>query len=89
MGHPCVGGIVRLNLGFEIGDHVEEALVEAAIAGDGFLDGDVSDVGSVEDCDAAPLFVVDHVDGVEAVALAQHAIVGRGHAAALGVAQVY
>ena len=78
----------RLDLGFEVGDYVEEALVEAAVGGDGFLDGDVGDVGAVEDGDAAPLFVVDHVDGVQAVALAEDAVEGGGNAAALGVAQV-
>ena len=44
---------------------------------------------AVEDGDAAPLLLVHHVDGVQAVALAEHAIVGRGNAAALGVAQVH
>ncbi len=77
-----------LDLGFEVGDHVEEALVEAAVGGDGFLDGDVGDVEAFEDGDAAPLLFVHHVDGVQAVALAEHAVVGRGNAAALGVAQV-
>ncbi len=77
-----------LDFGFEIGDHVEEALVEAAIGGDGFLDGDVGDFGSVEDGDAAPLLFVHHVDGVETIALAEQAIVCGGHAAALGVAEV-
>ena len=38
--------------------------------------------------DAAPLLLVHHVDGVQAVALAEQAIVGRGNAAALGVAQI-
>ena len=77
-----------LDLGFEIGDYVEEALVEAAVGGDGFLDGDVGDVGALKDGDAAPLFVVDHVDGVKAVALAEDAVEGGRNAAALGVAEV-
>jgi hypothetical protein len=70
-------------------DHVEEALVEAAVGGDGFLDGDVGDVEALEHGDPAPLLVVHHVDGMQSVALAQQAVVGRGNAAALGVAQVH
>jgi len=79
---------VRLDLGFEVGDYVEEALVETAVGGDGFLDGDVSDICAFEDGDAAPLLLVHHVDCMEAVALAEKAIVGRRRAAALGVAEV-
>ena len=44
---------------------------------------------AVKDGDAAPLLVVHHVDGVQAVALAENAIVGGGNAAALGVAEVH
>ena len=43
---------------------------------------------AAEDGDAAPLLLVDHVDGVQAVTLAEEAVVGRGNAAALGMAQV-
>ena len=44
---------------------------------------------AVEDGDAAPLLLVHHVDGVQAVTLAEHAIVGRGNAAALRVAEIH
>src|SRR5579863_9428463 len=77
-----------LDLGFEVVDGVEKALVEAAVLGDGFLDGDVGDVGAAKDGDAAPLALMHHVDGVETVALAEESVVGGGHAAALGVAEV-
>ncbi len=63
--------VVALDLGFEIGDHVKEALIEAAVGGDGVFDRDVGDVEAVKDGDAAPLFLVHHVDGVQAVALAR------------------
>src|ERR1035437_7406983 len=52
-----------LDLGFEVGDYIKEPLIETAVAGDGFLDGDVGDVGAAEDGDAAPLPVVGHFDG--------------------------
>ena len=42
----------------------------------------------MENGDAAPLLVVNHIDGMEAVALAEHAVVGGGHTTTLGVAQV-
>src|SRR5580693_6763593 len=47
-----------LDLGFEVADDAEEALVEATVAGDGFLYGDVGDVEAFEDGDAAPLLFV-------------------------------
>ena len=78
-----------LHLGFEIGDHVEEALVEAAVGGDGVLDWDVGDVEAVKDGDAAPLLLVHHVDGVQTVALAENAVVGCGNSAALGMTEIY
>ncbi len=78
----------KLDLRFQVRDHVEEALIEAAVGGDGVLDGDVGDVQALENGDAPPLLVVNHVDGVQAVALAEDAVIGRGNAAALGVAQV-
>ena len=43
---------------------------------------------AVKNGDAAPLLLVHHVDGVQAVALGENAVVGRGNAAALGVAQI-
>ncbi len=50
MGHgdsnhePQITSHDTLHLGFEIGDHVEEALIETAVAGNGFLDRNVCDV---------------------------------------------
>jgi hypothetical protein len=60
-----------LNFCFEILDYIKEALVETAVLRDGFLDGDVGDVETLEDSDATPLLFMHHVDGVEAVALAK------------------
>src|SRR6202167_4769774 len=79
----------HLHLGFKIGDHVKEALVEPAVGGDGVLDGDVGDVEAVKDGDAAPLLLMHHVDGVKAIALRENAVVGRGNSAALGMAEIY
>src|ERR1700722_11534904 len=78
-----------LNLGFEIRDHVKEALVEAAVRGDGVLDGNVGDVEAVKDGDAAPFLLVHHVDGVQAVALRENAVVGSRNSTALGMAQIH
>src|ERR1039457_5190815 len=88
LGHPAWWERKGLDIHFQVGDHVEEALVQPPICGDGILDGDIGDVQAVEHGDAAPLLVVDHVDGMQAVALAEDAVVGRGNAAALGVAQI-
>ncbi len=77
-----------LNFCFKVTDYVKEALVEASIGGDGFLDGDVGDVEAYEYCNAAPLVLVHHVDGMEAIALAEQAVEGRRNATALGVAKV-
>ena len=79
----------NLNFRFQIRDHVKEALVEAAVAGDGFLDGDVGDVQAAQNGDPAPLLVMHHVDGMQAVTLAQSAVVGGGNAATLRVPQVH
>src|ERR1700679_4265494 len=93
--HPLRDGFsyqmerAALDLGFKASDHVEETLVKAAIGGDGFLDGDVSDVRALEDGDAAPLALVHHINGVKAVTLAEQTVVRRGHTAALGVAEVH
>ena len=50
---------VGLDLGFKVPDDGKEALIETAIGGDGFLDGDVGDVQPLEHRDPAPLLVVD------------------------------
>src|SRR6185437_15377692 len=87
--NPLLLAFIRLlNLGFEIVNYIEEALIESAVGGDGFLDGDVGDVHAAKDGDAAPLFLVHHVDGMQPVALAEQAIIGRGYAAALGMTEV-
>src|SRR5580698_6744424 len=77
-----------LHLRLQIGDHVEEALIQPSVFGYGFLDGYVGDVQAPQHGDAAPLLFVHHVDRVQPVALAQEAVVSCGYAAALRVAQI-
>jgi hypothetical protein len=60
-----------LDLRFQVRDYVEEALIQLAIRSDGFLDGDVGDVDAAKHGDATPFTRVDHVDGVQAIALAE------------------
>ena len=57
--------------------------------GDGVFEGDVRDGGALEHDEAAELAGMDEVDGGDPVAGGEHAVVGGGSAAALGVAEVY
>src|SRR5208337_3927434 len=61
----------ELDLRFQIRNHIEESLIEPAVRGNRFLDGDVGDVQSLQLGDPSPLPLVDHVDGVQAVPLAK------------------
>src|SRR5579871_2023938 len=78
----------ELNLRFDAGDHIEKALVKAAIGGDRLLDRDIGNVGSVQYCDASPLVLVNHVNCMQAVTLAEQTIVCGGYASALRMAEV-
>ena len=60
-----------LDFRFQISDYIKEALIEAAVVCDGFFDGDVGDFEATENGDAAPLFLMHHVDSMEAIALAE------------------
>src|ERR1700761_2944764 len=66
----------------------EEVIADGARFRDGFLERDVGDLRALEDDETAELAGVHEVDGSDAVARGEHAVVGRGRAAALGVAEV-
>ena len=75
-------------LGLEAFDYFEEVGGDGAGFGDGVGDGDAGDLGAFEDDEAAEVSCVDEVDGGDAVAGGQHAVVGCGGSSALGVAEV-
>jgi len=75
-------------LGLEALDEGEEGFGDGAGFGDGVGDGDVGDFGAFEDDEATEFSRVDEVDGGDAVTGGEHAVVGRGRAAALGVAEI-
>lgn len=50
--------------GFEVGNHIEKALVEAAASGNRFFDGDIGDIDTAQHGDAAPFPLMHHIDGV-------------------------
>lgn len=60
-----------LDLRFQIANYAEAPLVKPAIGGNGFLDRDVRDLCTVQHRDPAPLALMDHIDGMKAVTLAE------------------
>src|SRR5688500_15075105 len=71
----------------DLGDLVN-LFVEALDAADGVVERDGDDLVGAQRRHLTPLPLQNHLDGLDAEARGQHAVEGRGRAAALDVAEV-